>query len=162
MEPLVTMTGRVGHSPDLRTTRNGVECTHFRLAHTPRIPRDGGWVDGETTWVTVQCYRQLAANVCRSIRRGDPVVVTGRLSVAAWVDEQTNAQRESITIDARSVGHDMAFGSTHFTRVKPEKAEEGEEAEESGEGAEATADSEASGLSVVPDSPADLVTPSPF
>ncbi|GAB3624020.1 single-stranded DNA-binding protein [Mariniluteicoccus endophyticus] len=140
MEPLITMTGHVGLNPELRETHAKVPFTRLRIAHTPRILRDGEWVDGETTWVSVLCWRHLAENVCRSIRRGDPVFVAGRARVETWVEEKTGVVRESLTIDARAVGHDLTLGSTHFTRIRPDEPEG--VVEESAEGADTDTDAD--------------------
>lgn len=166
MEPLVTMTGRVGHHPELRSTRNGIDFTRFRVAHTPRIQRENGWEDGDTSWVTVLCYRDLAANVCRSVRRGDPVLVTGRVRVEAWVDDDTKAHRESVTIDARSVGHDLSLGASTFMRIRRDRdddaADAGSEGERTASGASGEGpDDEAAGVGV-PDSLEGLVEKAPF
>ena len=76
----ITVRGWLGGDVDLRRAGD-VPVASFRLACTPRRfnRRTETWSDGPTQWYTVTCWRSLADNVARSLRRGDPVVVQGRL-----------------------------------------------------------------------------------
>lgn len=130
MEPTLTMTGHAGHTPALRVSRHGTAFTRFRLAHTTRIPGEDGWVNGHTSWVTVVCFGDMAKNVAECVRKGDPLVVTGRARVERWEDDE-KGQRESLTIEARSVGHDLRLGTSKFTRVLREKPKDETTANES-------------------------------
>jgi single-strand DNA-binding protein len=91
----------------------------MRVAWTPRwIDRASGeWADGNTSFVTVLCWRRLAANVATCIRRGDPVVVKGRLSIRPYEDKDGNA-RLAVEVDASSIGHDLSRGVAHFQRTR--------------------------------------------
>lgn len=161
MEPMVTMTGRVGHMPELRVSRNGAPYTRFRIAHTPRLLRDGQWVDGDTSWVTVLCHRDLAVNAATCLRKGDPVVVSGRGRVESWIDDETKALRESLMIEARTLGHDMALGESRFTRVRHERRgeEDDDRADETSAPEVAAADTDGGG---VPDTAEELLAQAPF
>lgn len=116
MEPIVSMTGRLGTDVEERTTRQGVPYVSFRMASTSRFQREGHWVDGPTTWVSVRCYRQLAHHVSMSLRKGQPVVVTGRLRTESWQD-QSGGTRERTVLEAQALGHDLTWGATVFNRV---------------------------------------------
>ena len=70
MEAFVHMTGYVGGEVEIR--RSNVAVASFRLASTPRIRRGGEWVDGQTTWITVTCFRTLAEHVATSVQKGRP------------------------------------------------------------------------------------------
>lgn len=118
METTMTLTGYVGNSPELRTTKTGVSTVSFRVASTPRIHQDGQWTDGATTWVTVVAYRALADHICRSLGKGDPVVVHGRVRTQAWVDGRGQAHDKQV-IEAATVGHDLSRGVTAFARTTP-------------------------------------------
>ena len=79
----VTLQGWVGNDVDLRDA-GGTPCASFRLGCTPRFLKGGTWVDGHTSWFTVNCWRALAGNVAASVRRGDAVIVHGRVRVEVW------------------------------------------------------------------------------
>ena len=112
----ITVTGVVGGDPRVHLTNQGLPITSFRLASTRRFfdREKGTWENGETNWYTVSTFRQLAKNAAVSIRRGDRVVVHGRLRLRAW--ESGEKRGTAIEIDADSVGHDLAWGTTSLTR----------------------------------------------
>ena len=85
-EPYLTMSGVVGSDVRAVLVDDHLPITSFRMGSTTRRydRATGGWVDGETTWVTVTCFRSLARNVSRSVARRDRVVVHGKLRVRRW------------------------------------------------------------------------------
>lgn len=113
----VTVVGNVGADPVVRDTVNG-RVANFNLGSTPRIfdRASEQWVDGGTTWFRVACWRELGANVAESLRKGERVVVVGRLKVGTWEDKE-GGERTSVEIVADHVGHELTFGTTRFTRV---------------------------------------------
>jgi single-strand DNA-binding protein len=117
MDSLIAMTGRVGGEVEYRPVNSNVAFANFRLACTPRVQRNGTWEDAETTWVSVSCTRGLAEHVKCSLVKGDPVLVYGRLRTRRWVDTN-GVEHEQLTIEARSVGHDLNLGTSRFTRVR--------------------------------------------
>ena len=116
-ETPMTIVGNVVEDPRRRTTKNGHAVTNFRVASTSRrFDREQErFVDNGTLFVTVTCWRGLAENVDRSIRKGQPVVVTGRFYMREYrVEEQV---RTAYELEATAVGHDLSRGQTSFTRV---------------------------------------------
>ncbi len=113
-----TITGNAVADVRTATTASGHLRAWFRMAATPRRfdQASGRFVDRDTTWVTVVCWRQIAENVAQSVRKGDPVVVVGRLRVRDWVDGDRTGT--TVEIDATSVGHDLARGTSRFERVR--------------------------------------------
>lgn len=100
---------------------NGVSVANFRVASTPRIKRGGQWTDGETTWFSVAAWRGLADNVRDSLRKGDPVIVHGRLRTESWLREDQQ-RTTTMVVDASIVGHDLVRGTTTFMRTqRPER-----------------------------------------
>jgi single-strand DNA-binding protein len=126
----VTVVGHAGTEPSLSTSPNGVEWTTFRLASTRRVrdPRTGEWADGETLWFTVKAFRDKARNLSLSVRKGDPVVVTGRFSTEEWDGERVHVLADGSTvavtekryrhvIEAQHVGVDATRGMVRYARV---------------------------------------------
>jgi single-strand DNA-binding protein len=114
----LSLTGYVATQPKYRTVGNGAAVVSMRVAWTNRyIDRGTGeWVDGNTSYVTVSCWRKLADNVAMCLRKGDPVVVKGRLSVRPY--EKDGIPRIEVDVDASSVGHDLSRGVAHFQRTR--------------------------------------------
>lgn len=115
MEAQVWMTGRVGGEVELRDAAS--PWATFRLGCTPRMVRGGEWSDEQTIWVTVSCSGRLAEHVRLSLRKGEPVVVIGRLRSRQWVDAN-GVEHEQLQIRAGAVGHDLAGGCSNFYRLK--------------------------------------------
>lgn len=114
MDAQVNLTGWVGGPVESRPTRNGTASASFRLGSTPRIRRNGEWVDGETTWLTVTCFRSLAENVATSLGKGDPVVVAGKLRTQSWTKD--GERHERLVLEAVTIGHDLTKGTSAFSR----------------------------------------------
>lgn len=60
-------------------------------------------------------FRALATNAIGSILKGQRVLVTGRLRIRDW--ESGEKTGTTIEIDADSLGHDLLFGTSAFTRT---------------------------------------------
>ncbi len=116
MEAVVHITGHAG--TEVETKGNGT-VAKFRLACTPRVRTKGEWGDGNTTWIEVTCFRALAEHVASSVRKGDPVVVIGRLRTNVW-DKEGQTQ-ERLVLEAETIGHDLNRGTAAFRR-KPRVA----------------------------------------
>lgn len=116
MTDTITLTGLVATTPRHLVTTEGLSITSFRLASTQRrFDRSRErWVDGETNWYTITCFRQLAINVSGSVLKGDRVVVTGRLRIRDWTSGEKAGT--NIEVDADAVGHDLTWGTTAFSR----------------------------------------------
>ncbi|MFJ5696482.1 single-stranded DNA-binding protein [Arthrobacter sp. NPDC093139] len=113
----ITVRGFVASEIRSSTTPGGVATASFRLGSTDRRydRANSTWVDGNTNWFTVQGYRQLAGNMGCSIKKGQRVIIVGRLKMRSW--EKDGRTYHSAEIDAESVGHDLMWGSANFTRT---------------------------------------------
>ncbi|WP_369222797.1 single-stranded DNA-binding protein [Streptomyces sp. R39] len=119
-ETMVCAVGNVATQPVFRELAAGPSA-RFRLAVTSRYwdREKNTWTDGHTNFFTVWANRQLATNAATSLAVGDPVVVQGRLKVRTETRE--GQQRTSADIDAVSIGHDLARGTSAFRRTgKPD------------------------------------------
>jgi single-strand DNA-binding protein len=116
-ETVIHMIGHAGTDVDYRQVGSGTDLSTFRLASTPRrFDRgQGQYVDGTTTWITVQCWRYLAVHVRDAVRRGDPVVVVGKLKTEEWTKEGVRYSR--MVLEALAVGHDLNRGVSVFTKA---------------------------------------------
>lgn len=118
LDNTATVVGNLAADPEYRRFDSGVEVLNFRMGSTPRRfdRATARWVDGETSWWRVACWRGLAANCAKSLRKGDRVVVVGRLRTSAWTTED-GRRGTSLEIEAEAVGHDLTWGTTEFERV---------------------------------------------
>lgn len=126
-ETTVSLQGWLGSDVTLRLAGEA-PVANFRLASTPRRyhRKTDEWVDGATQWYSVNAWRGLADNCARSLHRGDPVVIHGRLTVTSWTNPQ-GEEISSLEIEATFVGHDLSRGTSVFTRT-PRPVEAGQTA----------------------------------
>lgn len=116
MSTITTIAGWVGSNPALSVAKNGTQFTTIRVATTNRYRNaNQEWVDGETQWFGVRLFGDFAENSVTSVRRGDPVVVTGRFALEEWENEERSGA--SLLLYATAMGHDLSRGRTAFTRV---------------------------------------------
>jgi single-strand DNA-binding protein len=114
-DTFVTFHGWVGADVTFRTPA-GISVANLRVAVTPRIRRSGTWVDGDTTWYSVTAWRTLAEHVRDSIRKGDAVIVHGRLRTETW-QRENEPPSTTLVVDATLVGHDLSRGTSTFLKA---------------------------------------------
>ena len=125
-----TVVGNVVKDVEMRFTSAGDPVASFRVAMSSRRfdRQNERWVDSDTHYFTVTCWRTLAHNVVQSVVKGMPVVVYGRLrsrEVSRPCGETSHIMRYQ-DIEAVAVGPDLSRGISTFTRVKREAAVESE------------------------------------
>jgi single-strand DNA-binding protein len=114
-EAFATVAGYATADPVFRMTKSGSEVAHVRVACTPRRKdKSGDWQDGDTSYFSVTCWRKLAVAVRASIRKGDPVLVRGRMRTRTWKTEDRMVSE--VEIDADAMGHDLTRGWATFNR----------------------------------------------
>lgn len=120
-EAQISLTGYVATQPVVRMVKSGATNLSMRVAWTPRRQDrvTGEWTDGNTSYVTVICWRRLATNGAVCLRKGDPVVVKGRLSIRTYEDKE-GVRKVAVEVEASSVGHDLSRGVAQFQRVRPQ------------------------------------------
>jgi single-strand DNA-binding protein len=115
----IDLAGFVASEPAFKRLPGGTSTARLRVAYTERrFNRETGeWGDGPTSFVTVLCWRTLADNVAVCLRKGEPVLVRGRLRVREFQDKE-GSPRTATEVEASSVGHDLSRGVAHFSRTR--------------------------------------------
>jgi single-strand DNA-binding protein len=114
----ITLRGYLTAEPKLyQKTPTTTPVTELRVGSTPRrLNRETGeWQDLPTSYYRVKCWRRLAINAASSLKKGDTVVIRGRFYMTSWVDSEQRP-RSTLQIEADSLGHDLAYGWSHFLR----------------------------------------------
>lgn len=122
-ETPITMVGNLVDDPRQRTTDSGIDLAVFRVASTARKfdAHAGRHVDASSLFLSVTCWRALAGNVVASLRKGDPVVVTGKLFTRTY--EKDGQSRTVVEMEAHAVGPDLARGTAVFRRTPRAQAD---------------------------------------
>lgn len=126
-EVVVTVQGRIGSDVEFKSAENGTGLAVFRLGSNARFYHRGEnrWKDRPTTWFTVECWRTLAENAGKSLQKGQPVIVTGRLKTSEWTND--GETRSKTVLDAYTIGHDLARGTASFTKNPPQQQDQASE-----------------------------------
>jgi single-strand DNA-binding protein len=123
-EAQVSIVGYVASEPSyVKVGRNGIPKLTMRVAWTTRH-RDtvsGQWIDGNTSFVSVICWRRLADNLSTSLRKGDPVVLRGRLDVRSFLGRD-GQRHTSVDVEANTLGHDLNRGVARFQRIAADRS----------------------------------------
>ena len=117
-ETQVTVVGNLLTDVDNHRLNDGTVVANFRVASKERrFDRSGGtWVDGDRLYIDVRCWRGLAQNAHLSLKKGDPVVVTGRIFTRNY--EHQGQSRTSTALEAHSVAADLAHCTVVLTRTR--------------------------------------------
>ncbi len=104
----ITVVGNLITPVNRRNLSGGRSVAHFRVACTERrIDRaTGAWSDGDTFYIGVTCWRELAEHVAATFGVGDPIIVRGRIYTSSYDTE--NGRRSVQEIDADAIGPDLA------------------------------------------------------
>ncbi len=95
----VTLLGRVGADPELRSTKSGTAVVQLRLA-TDRYSKSNETT--ETDWHSVVWWGKTAEAVAQYVRKGDRVHVTGRLQQHSWQTD-SGERRSKVEVHASEV-----------------------------------------------------------
>ena len=120
-ETYVTVSGNVVGDPVARLTKADVPFVTFRVASNVRRVnfKTGEYIDAGTNFVNVTAFRALGINLANSLKKGEPVIVYGRMRINQWVNGEKSGT--TVEIDASNVGHDLTWGQATFTKVvKPQ------------------------------------------
>lgn len=114
----LTVDGVVGTEPR-RAIVNGQPLLSFRMVANERRYDNvtQSWIDLHSSWLSVSCFRAIARNAAASIKKGDRVIVHGRMRIKDYVSAD-GERRTSVDVEASSLGHDLRFGTSLFEPMR--------------------------------------------
>src|SRR3954467_15508335 len=92
------LAGNLTQDPELRFTQNGVPVCSFRIAVNRVRPKQREAVD----FFNVSAWRELGETVANYKKKGDPILVEGRLQYRTW-EAQDGAKRSAVDVVADRV-----------------------------------------------------------
>lgn len=94
----VDIVGNLGQDPEVRTFANGGKVANLSVATSERWKdRQTGEIREKTEWHRVAIKNDFLADLAGRLRKGQTVMVTGRLETRKWQD-QTGTDRYSTEI----------------------------------------------------------------
>ena len=91
--------GRLTRDPELRTTSTGMDVLLLGIASNDRAKQGGEWAD-KANFVDCKMFGARASKLAQFLKKGDKVVIDGRLSYSSWKDnEGRNRSKLEVLID---------------------------------------------------------------
>lgn len=112
----ITIIGNLTRDPELRMTRNDNALVNVGVAVNRRVNNNGQWEDKLDGYFNVTIWNDYARNVARSLKKGDRVVVIGRMVQSTYKDQQGNEQR-SFDIQADEVTPSLKWATAQVERT---------------------------------------------
>jgi single-strand DNA-binding protein len=113
----VTLVGRLGAEPEVRTLESGAMVAKFGMATTENYrDRAGEWQE-QTEWHDVVVWRNLAERAQEYLKKGSLIYLEGKLSHRKWQDKDGNNRKTTEVVGSyfrmmptgqRSGGNDMS------------------------------------------------------
>lgn len=117
MSTPITLIGRIGTEPEIKFGQQGTAVLKFRVVTAGRKQVDGKWEDVDTSWWSVTAFRQLAENLAESIKKGDGVIVVGKIKQRSY--ETPQGEKHSIVeVMAESVGPDLRWAVAQVKKAE--------------------------------------------
>jgi single-strand DNA-binding protein len=116
MTSTLTIVGNLTKDPELRFTPTGQATATFAIAVNRRWQnRQTNTWEEATSFVDVVAWGTLAENLADSVRRGDRVVVEGRLDQRSWENNQ-GEKRSKLEITANEVAPSLRWATVEITK----------------------------------------------
>lgn len=99
MRNSVTLIGRPGADPTMKTFENNRMVAHFSLAvNEPYQNAQKEWVNN-TQWFNMVAWDKMAESLSKCVRKGRRIAITGRLRTRDWTDSNGRHDITEVQID---------------------------------------------------------------
>jgi single-strand DNA-binding protein len=108
-ETTVTVVGNVATDVVLRQIQDGTPVASFGVVSSESRfdAKTQSWVEGNKLFVWVSGWRRLARGAAASLKKGDPVIVAGKLRLESY--EKEGEKRTKVNVEATAIGPNLAF-----------------------------------------------------
>lgn len=120
-ETTLTVVGNLTSDPEIRFTQSGAAVCSFTVASTPRTfdRHSGEWKDGDALFLRCNVWRQMAENVGESLRRGNRVLVSGRLRQRSFETKEGD-KRTVVELEVDEIGPSLRYAQASVRKVDRE------------------------------------------
>lgn len=115
MDGSTTLAGSLTRDPELRYTTSGRAVAGFGIAVNRRYQVNGEWTE-DTSFLNVKAWGDLGEHVAASLRKGDRVVVLGRLEQRSWEDKD-GGKRSAVEVVAHDIGASVRFANVEVRKI---------------------------------------------
>lgn len=122
MSSHVTLVGNLTRDPELRFTTGGRGACSFGVAVNRRFQQNGEWTE-QTSFYNITAWGDLGEHIAECLRKGDRVLIAGRLEQRSWEDKDAGQSRSTVEVIADEVGPSLRWATTTITRVERQTAD---------------------------------------
>lgn len=83
----IFVAGKICRDPEMRYSGSGTAICKFGLADNESRQIDGEWKT-KTIWHNVVAFRHTAEKIVSKYKKGDNIMISGRLTEANWVNQE--------------------------------------------------------------------------
>ena len=94
----VILAGNITRDPELRFTQGGIPVCNFGLAQN-KVRGD----KEHTNFFDITAWRDLGETVANYKKKGDPILLEGRLEYRTWEDQETGKTRSKVEVVADNI-----------------------------------------------------------
>jgi len=104
MPTVVTIVGNLTKDPEEKDYGSNKNVAKLRVACTDRYKDESGeWKDGDVSYYNVSAWRNLGKNIMSTFKKGDKIIVQGRLKYSEYKRED-GSLANYYDIEANDVG----------------------------------------------------------
>ena len=104
------ISGSITSEPELRFLNNGKAVCNFSMRLVTGAKKDSADY-APSMFLDVTAWEKLGENVAESLKKGDRVVVTGKLTQDEWDDKDTGQKRTKVKVVAFEVAADLSYAT---------------------------------------------------
>ncbi len=94
----VVLAGNITRDPELRFTNDGVPVCNFGLAQNDVRSRNE-----HVNFFDVTAWRELGETIANYKKKGDPILIEGRLQYRTWEDRESGQKRSKVDVVADNI-----------------------------------------------------------
>ena len=94
----VILMGNLTRDPELRYTPSGTAIAKIGMAVNRKWRNEAGELQEEVSFIDVDAIGKRAETIGQYLKKGNPILVEGRLRLDQWEDKQTGQKRSQLKV----------------------------------------------------------------
>ena len=94
----VILMGNLTRDPELRQTQSGTSVLGASVAVNESYTSADGSKRDNTSFIELTAFGKTAENISKFFRKGDPILIEGRLKQESWNDKQSGQARSKLVV----------------------------------------------------------------
>lgn len=95
---IVIIAGNLTRDPEIKYTLKGTAICNLSVAVNRKWLGDDGEQKEEVTFVECTAWQKTAETIGQYLKKGDPILVEGRLTLEQWEDKQSGEKRQKLKV----------------------------------------------------------------